>query len=66
MQALPTIGDRVVLAAMDELTLRINMATGILHPSDRQATVEMFRTLMELSCHALFISASSAGCSWLT
>lgn len=44
-QDLPTISDGVVWAALNELTIRINMGTGILHPLDKQAAIETFRTL---------------------
>jgi hypothetical protein len=41
------LGDPVVRAAMKSLTNRVNLSTGILHPSDHDAAVSMFRLLRQ-------------------
>lgn len=41
----PTIADPVVAAAMNSLTVMINMGTGIVHPSDKRTAIEIFRAL---------------------
>jgi hypothetical protein len=40
-----TIGNPVVEAALTALTDSVNLTTGITHPSDKTAAVEMFRIL---------------------
>lgn len=37
--------DPVVKAALETLTLRVNLSTGLAHPSDRSAAISMFRLL---------------------
>jgi hypothetical protein len=41
----PEISDPVVLAAMQSLTRRVNLNTGIIHPDDRDAAINTFRLL---------------------
>lgn len=40
-----TISNPVVEAAMQSLTIRVNLSSGLGHPSDKAATVQMFRAL---------------------
>lgn len=40
-----TVGNSVVVAALESLTTAVNLSTGLSHPSDRQAAVQMFRLL---------------------
>jgi len=41
----PLVTDPVVAAALESLTRRVNLSTGIVHPMDRSAAVWMFRIL---------------------
>lgn len=43
--AAPVIGDPVVGVAMRELTLAVNLSTGLSHPSDREHAINVFRVL---------------------
>lgn len=40
-----TISNPVVEAAMESLTIRVNLSSGLGHPSDKAAAVQMFRAL---------------------
>ena len=41
----PTIADPIVARAMKDLTVRVNLATGLHHPDDRSAAIQAFRIL---------------------
>jgi len=41
----PTITDPVVEAAMTDLTVRVNLSTGLKHPDDRSAAIQAFKIL---------------------
>lgn len=42
-----TVGNPVVVAALESLTTAVNLSTGLSHPSDKQAAVQMFRLLRD-------------------
>lgn len=46
-QAAPKVSDPVVEAALRDVTIRVNLGSGLVHPSDKAAAVEAFRILKD-------------------
>lgn len=42
-----TVGNQVVVAALESLTAAVNLSTGLSHPSDKEAAVQVFRLLRD-------------------